>query len=82
MGKTALPYLQGGRGVQQAPFPLRCGEVALSLLTGGHTSQAAKGATRQKANYSKDPTPAYREVAQHIADLVTQGADNALSQYD
>ena len=82
MGKTALPYLQGGRGVQQAPFPLRCGQVALSLLTGDHTPQAAKGAPRQKVNYSKDLSPAYREVTQHISDLATQGAGNIPLQYD
>ncbi len=40
-------------------------------VTGGHAPQAAKGAARQKANYSKDPSPAYGEVAQHNASLGT-----------
>lgn len=38
----------------------------MPLITGGRSPQAAKGATRQKDDYSrKDPSPAYREVAQH-----------------
>lgn len=38
----------------------------MPLITGGRSPQAAKGATRQKADYNrKDPSPAYREVAQH-----------------
>ncbi len=69
-------------GYGELHFPLRCGEVALALRTGGHAPQAAKGATRQKASYSKDPSPAYREVAQHKPGLVTQGAGSALPKHD
>ena len=51
-------------------------------VTGGHAPQAAKGAARQKANYSKDPSPAYREVAQHKAGRVAKGAGNAQLKCD
>ena len=56
--------------------------MALALPTGAHVPQAAKGATRQKANYSKDPSPGYREVAQHKAGPVIQSAGKALLQHD
>ena len=69
-------------GYGELHFPLRCGEVALALRTGGHAPQAAKGATRQKASYSKDPSPAYREVAQHKAGRVAKGAGNAQLKCD
>ncbi len=59
-------------GSSELHFPLRCGEVALALCTGGHAPQAAEGVIRQKANYSKDPSPAYREVAQLRTGLVTK----------
>lgn len=51
-------------------------------VTGGHAPQAAKGAARQKANYSKDPSPAYGEVAQHNASLVTKGAGSSQLKRD
>ena len=79
-GRETAPYpaYRVALGSSELHFPLRCGELALALCTGGHAPQAAKGATRQKANYSKDLSPAYREVAQHKAGLVTQGAGSAL----
>ena len=51
-------------------------------VTGGHAPQAALGAARQKANYSKDPSPAYGEVAQHNASLVTKGAGSSQLKRD
>ena len=51
-------------------------------VTGGHAPQAAKGAARQKANYSKDLSPAYGEVAQHNASLVTKGAGSSQLKRD
>lgn len=81
-GKRHYPAYRVVVGFSELHFPLGCREVALSLLTGDHTPQAAKGAPRQKVNYSKDVSPAYREVTQHISDLATQGAGNTPLQYD
>lgn len=59
-GERALPCLQGGLGVQRAPFPPRVRRRWRSpSLQGRHSLRAAKGARRQKAadNKSQDRAP-------------------------
>lgn len=66
VGKGSPLTTGGPWGPESSEAPPGAERAAVPLLPGGRSPQAAKGATRQKANYkSKDPSPAYREVAQH-----------------
>ena len=69
-GNTALPCLQGGLGVQRAPFPPRVRRRWRSpSLQGRHSLRAARGARAAKGprQQKQRPSPGYREVAQRKA---------------